>query len=134
MQRLPATGGQDQVMRQLAAEPQGYQGKCWSIGDQRQVPGWVAAGPVVPNLVLACWWVDPGPRVSGCRAPGSSTLVSGRWWAELGNQVVLRLMHAQLMGEADPRASARQQYTPLWWAELGPGVSGFRGGCGLKGY
>ena len=51
LQKLPATGVQDQVMGRLDAEPWG-----------------------VPGLVLAHWWVKLGSIVASCgtRGPGSS--------------------------------------------------------------
>lgn len=59
---------------------------CQPAGAQGQLLMWLAEGSSASELLLACWGV--GPRVSGCRAPGSW---SWCWPAEKGGRFLTQL-------------------------------------------
>ena len=63
--RLPAAGGQSQVMKQLATFP-GAPGLV--LAHWKVEPGavWVVAGPGVLDVVFVCWWVGPVPDMPFC--------------------------------------------------------------------
>ena len=74
---------------------------CWGVS-------WIM------GLVLAHWWAELGPRVSGCRALGIPRLVPVYWYVGLcpgpsGGQ-------RQVLGQLWAQGVLRQQ--ACWWVRL----------------
>ena len=139
LQKLPASGGQGCVRRQLAAEPW----RTLLLAHLWAEPGsgLGGSGAGVPDLVLASWWARLGPRGSQGWCPPTGVWAGSwaRWWTVSIPQVAVcsgQLKAADLLvdGAVCPHlASCLVCDVPVLlltglWVGPGPGSNKLEGG------